>query len=323
MAAVSVLARPEAIVLAVLLPLFVRRGRGKVVVIAFGGLLAITLARWMIFQDVLPNTYWAKSGGTSAHARLGAEYLLLLVLDFPVVALAPLALLDRSHRTSTRYLLVASACWCAPFLRTGGDTFAYSRLAFPLVPALTVLAVRGVIALVARQSRVPAWVAVAPFAAIALRAGLLHRLPEQHGFPNVNAWVAVGRYLERELPGRTVATVPIGAIGYTSKLRVVDLVGLTDRTIAKAGRSVPPELLSRGWIGHERHDLEYVTKLAPDVIVTTKYRETPWQSLEETSAGFYADWLLLRAIKEGRLPYHVVDAPIAPRAHWLLLVKDE
>ncbi len=154
-AVLAVLARPEALILAVLLPLFVRRARVAVIVIVLGGLLAMTLARWATFHDLLPNTYWAKSGGTTAHARLGAEYLLLLATDFPVVVLAPLALLDRRHRASSGYLLIASAVWCGLFLRTGGDTFAYSRLAFPLVPALAVLAVRGVCALLARRARTP------------------------------------------------------------------------------------------------------------------------------------------------------------------------
>ncbi|MBX3217485.1 MAG: hypothetical protein KF850_35970 [Labilithrix sp.] len=320
----SVLGRPEAITFACLLPFFVPPNRRRrVVVRLLLGLGAITLLRYALFRDVLPNTYWAKAGGTSAHARLGAEYLLDFVRAFPIVMLSPLALLERRRRTATAFALTGALVWLASFLRTGGDTFSYSRLAFPLVPMLTVLAVRGSIATTrALQSLQPhRWVAIVPFVLAAGRAAYAHHIPEQHFFANVNAWIATGRYLEKHYAGKTVATVPIGAIGYVSKLHVLDLVGLTDRVIAKGGRSVPPDRLTREWIGHERHHLEHVASVRPDVVVTTKFRDTPWRTLDEASAGFYADWLILRAIKDGSLPYTVADAEIAPGVHWLLFVR--
>lgn len=45
------------------------------------------------------------------------------------------------------------------------------------------------------------------------------------------------------------------------------------------------------------------------------------EPLAEASAGFYADWLLLREIKAGRAPYRVRDAEILPGDHILMFER--
>jgi hypothetical protein len=194
---------------------------------------------------------------------------------------------------------------------------------FPLVPALYVLALVGIAELARRIARRN--VAVTAAAALALAAGgraaVSHALPPQHASPRVVEWAAIGSYLRVHFPRATVATVPIGAIGYYSRLPILDLVGLTEPDIARAGRSVPAELLTRTWIGHERHCTECVLARAPTLIVTTMHRERPWRELSEARAGFYADWLLLQEIKAGRAPYHVLDAEVMPGDHILMFER--
>ncbi len=232
----------------------------------------------------------------------------------------------RGARRAVGYVLAVAAVWIAFFLRTGGDVFLFSRLAFPLVPLLTVLAARGVAEVATRASRARAAVAggalVLVAGAFSARAAYAHHLPADHGDPKVIRWTALGEYLRDRYPGKTVATVPIGAIAYYSRLHVIDMLGLTTPAIAKAGRTLPPELLQRNWIGHERHCLECVLDAKPDLVVTTQFRAEPWTDTEEARAGFYAEWLFVRAVKEGRAPYHVVDAPIAPDVHFLVFERD-
>jgi hypothetical protein len=295
---------------------------------------AITLARLLLFHDFVPNTYWVKAGGTSRHVVLGARYVGRLLTDhFPFVALAPLALLARPTRPAVAYLLVVAAAWVGFFLRTGGDVFPYSRLAFPIVPALTILAARGVGEATLRLARAvgrasalaapaSAGLVVLFGGATAARAVTGHGLGARHADPKVDRWRALGRQLGATHPGATLATVPIGALAFYSKLRVIDMLGLTTPVIAKAGRTIPPELLEENWIGHERHDLEWVLAQKPDLVVTTQFRETRWASLAETRAGFYAEWLFVRAVKEGVAPYHVLDVEIAPSLHFLVFERD-
>ena len=322
---VALLVRPENMVYLVALPLLPDLRRPKFLLTAVGIVLAIGLARYAIFGAFAPNTYYAKSGGTWRHAELGLAYMRDAIADFPLVILAPLALLVEKHRRAVIYLLGAALAWFAFFLRSGGDLFEYSRLWFPLVPMLSALALVGVAELVRRFAR-PQLVPVAVLAVtlcVVVRARVSHSIPPQHTSPRVLEWAAVGTYLRGHYPKDTlVATVPIGAIGYYSKLPILDLVGLTEPEIARAGRSVPDGTLTRSWIGHERNNTEYVLERAPRVIVTTMHRDQPWRSLDEAKTGFYSDWLLLQEIKAGRAPYHVVDAEVQPHDHILMFERN-
>ena len=328
------LARPEGLLLVALLPVLPWARSGRVLATLAASVAAITLARWLLFHDFVPNTYWAKAGGTQRHLGLGLQFIArLLTEQFPFIVFGPLALLVRKTRPAVAYLLAVTAAWLAFFLRSGGDVFPYGRLAFPLVPALTVLAARGVAETGLRvASRVQTLSAHAPLCGVlllsiaggglALRAASLHGLAGRHSDPKVDRWHVLAQYLAARYPHATLATVPIGAIAYYSKLRVIDMLGLTTPAVAKAGRTIPPDLLTENWIGHERHNLEWVMEQEPDLVVTTQFRDTPWDRLEETRAGFYAEWLFVRAVKEGRAPYHVVDAEIAPQVHFLLFERD-
>ncbi|MBV8758340.1 MAG: hypothetical protein JO257_13725 [Deltaproteobacteria bacterium] len=310
----AMLARPEGVLFVVALPLVPELRRVRTLAPAAAAIVVLTAARYAIYGDVLPNTYYAKSGGTWQHAALGATYIKDCVLDFPVCVLAVLA-------CRTRYLPAVALAWLAFFVRSGGDTFEYSRLWFPLVPALTALALAHVGG-IARLGRLAPIAAPAIALVAGLRAAIWHHIPDQGTSPRVIEWMNTGTWLHRHVPpGTLVATVPIGAIGYYANLPVLDLVGLTDRTIAHAGRTVPAELLTKSWIGHERHDTEYVLARAPKLIVTTMSRSTPW-TLADARAGFWADWLLLQEIKAGRAPYHVLDIALAPDEHVLAFERD-
>jgi hypothetical protein len=322
----GLLVRPECLVFAAALPILPALRRPRYLAAAVAIVAALALARYAVFGAPLPNTYYAKAGGTWRHAELGLAYIADAIADFPLAFAAPLALLlPAGHsRRACGFLLAASLAWILFFLRTGGDLFEYSRLMFPLVPMLSVLALAGIAEL---ARRITGRAATAPIAAatcalaIAGRAAVVHAIPPQHTSPRVVEWAAIGSYLRAHFPHATVATVPIGAVGYYSQLPIIDLVGLTEPAIARAGRSVPPELLTKQWIGHERHCTECVLARAPEVIVTTMHRDQPWRSLSEARAGFYADWLLLQEIKAGRAPYRVHDAEVQPGDHILMFER--
>lgn len=329
--AIAVLARPEAVVFAFALPLLPSRRSARSLAPLGLFLVALTLLRLAIFGDVLPNTFWAKAGGTWVHARLGVLYLAELALDHPLVVLAPLALLPSRGRPGVAFVLAASGLWLASNVRTGGDHFHYDRLLVPLVLPLDALALYGVFALARRSSGtlaearpfLPALPVVALVLLVSARASTVHALAPGHGFPNVLRWAAVGRYLRDHERGATIATVPIGAIGYFSGLRTIDLVGLTEPRIARGRGRVPPERMIRNWIGHERHDTAWVLSQRPDLIVMTKFASTPFTELATTRAGFYAEWLLLREIKAGRIPYVLESPEVAPGVYWLMFRRVE
>ena len=75
--------------------------------------------------------------------------------------------------------------------------------------------------------------------------------------------------------------MPIGAVSYYSKLEVRDMLGLTDRHIARRNLSG----LGRGWAGHEKHDGQYILRRRPtylllgNVDVTEQPRDPPQATL--------------------------------------------
>ncbi|MDB4959677.1 MAG: hypothetical protein JWO36_7246 [Myxococcales bacterium] len=318
----GMLVRPEGLLFVLALPILPSLRRPRYLLAAGIAIAAIVALRYGVFRALAPNTYYAKSGGTWRHAELGLAYIWDAICDFPLAMLAPLSLFG--GRSPARiYLVSVAAVWMAFFLRTGGDTFEYSRMWFPLVPSLTSLALVGAFEVAGRLRRFA--LVVPPVLALATggRAAIAHAIPEQHWNPRIVEWIQTGTYLREHYPhGSLVATVPIGAIGYFSSLPILDLVGLTDAPIAHAGRGVPLELLDKRWIGHERNFTEYVLERAPAVIVTTMHQAAPWVTLAGTRAGFWADWLLLQEIKAGRAPYHLHDAEVAPGDHLLMFERD-
>jgi len=316
---VGVLLRPECGVFVLLLPMLPWMRTRRTVIAVLVSLGVITALRWLVFGDVLPNTYWAKAGGTAQHADLGLVYLRECVGTFPLLVLAPCVLFAQERRREHGYLLAGMALWCAYFLRSGGDHFAYARLVVPLVPTATALALVG-LATLPRPSDVRIRLGLLGALALAtgLHAALRHNLPSAHGFANVQRWARVGQWLRVHHRGETIATIPVGAMAYTSGLDTIDLVGITTAEVARSGNGLPPELVRRDWLGHERHNTEWVLQQAPELIVTTKSRDHAWQHLGEVKAGFYADWLLLQEIKAGRAAYDLYDAEIEPGVHWLM-----
>lgn len=76
-------------------------------------------------------------------------------------------------------------------------------------------------------------------------------------------WTAVGKWLAENAPSdSSIACVPIGAVGYYSKLKVWDILGLTDKHIAHLDIKI-----GKGWAGHEKHDGGYILQQKPTYLL--------------------------------------------------------
>jgi hypothetical protein len=111
---------------------------------------------------------------------------------------------------------------------------------------------------------------------------------------------AVGEWMRTHFPaGTLVATNAAGRLPYHARLPVIDMLGLTDRTIAR-GRAD-----RRQWIGHERGDADYVLSRQPDVIVfggpEGSVEPWPFHGDRELAAhpDFQRDYTLRRAALPG------------------------
>lgn len=245
----------------------------------FAGIaLGLTLFRLAYYGEPLPNTYALKMGGWPLASRLEngwrfvqpfletSRYLILLAFCSVV--------LHRDRRRLLLFCFAASVIACQIWV--GGDAWSYWRLLVPSVVALAVLSVDGASELVRRLPRPERpWLTVgfslacsAGAIAAANRPFIDELTLENPAYMvklnrrSVKAGLELSRYAD---PKASVAVMAAGAMPYYSGLRGVDVLGKTDRHIARLDRAPAPcETVTPG---HNKYDLHYsIGKLRPDVI---------------------------------------------------------
>jgi arabinofuranosyltransferase len=287
----AALTRPEgllvaALVLAATAPLAARRD-GVLAWLRFAGVVALVVGPWLVWRalyygDLLPNTFHAKVGLSSAQAWRGFVYGLEFLVECGSWTLAAvgLGLVLLRRRPACRLMLAVVVPYLAYVVVIGGDALPMYRFFVPMLGLLAILLAAGVAAFIARrpgEAARPPWVAAVPLAAWALVcvwpafAGGSYRFVEQDR-REVATWRAIGLWFEgHALPGQSIALVPAGAIPYYSRLPAIDMLGLTDRTVA---RHAVPAIGSQP-AGHERSDAAYVLSRRPTFILLGTYALSP------------------------------------------------
>lgn len=235
------------------------------------------LFRLGYYGDLLPNTFYVKVDFSSTTLmRKGMRYLSAgLPVHAPLLVAAALGLYHgaRRHPARTAYLLLMLAAQTVTTLWTGGDHFRELRFFVPMVPFL-VLAAGPFLHAVAAWSlaRTKVW-PVGGWALLAFGAWLSFVFLWNHGDLGRDSslrfgraitlsWVRAGRWLEAHAaPTDWLATPVAGALPYESRLRTIDMLGLTDRTIGR--KSVQ---LGAGPKDHEKYDSAYVLARDPEWI---------------------------------------------------------
>lgn len=244
------------------------RGVSAIVVLLVAGAFVATLSlsAWLYYGDPLPNTYHAKTQPLSA-ALLdrGVRMIRKFVVDYRWVPVGIPILWLLTVRGSVRARgwlpLGLVAAFILFFLGVGGDMLQYHRMWVPILPMFALLFAESVSNL--RRAGLGVL-------ATALVVGLT--LPNSFSGRSIASLRKGDAFLDgahlvaerlSELPEDTlVAANNIGVIGYESRVRILDMMGLTDRHIARApGKKV-------GIPGHEAHDGDYVLDRQPDIIIT-------------------------------------------------------
>jgi hypothetical protein len=238
---------------------------------------ALTLFRLVYYGSPLPNTYDLKMGGWPLVPRLenGWKFVGPFLDTSRYLALPALGSLA-FQRDGRRLLLI---CFAAAVLATqvwvGGDAWRYWRLLVPAVVVCIVLSVDALGALLRWLLGTERKALVVGFALACSAAGLW---PANHPFfdelrlkvppymvylnrRSVKVALKLRRYVE---PPGSVAVMAAGAVPYYSGLRGVDVLGKSDRHVARlpprgVGQTITP--------GHNKFDLHYsIGELRPDAI---------------------------------------------------------
>jgi arabinofuranosyltransferase len=219
--------------------------------------------RCLYYGAWLPNTYYVKvDGPVSQRLGHGFTQLVALVLDqglWPYLLALLLILLPGLRRSDPRSLPFSSAFALgvvAYWLYVGGDHFG-ERFLLLLIPL-------GIVAWLEIASRFKGSVLLAG-TAIILVLQLRPLLDDQrfrYSRSRYDGWITAGEFLAERHPGAFLATGAAGKIPYFSRLRTLDMLGLTDAHIARTQQAA---FLNPG---HDKSDPDYVLSRRPDLIVT-------------------------------------------------------
>jgi len=284
------------------------------VLAAFAPLVAWELFRVAYYGRVVPITYTVKKLAFLDDVRLGLEYLasasassgLIVGLALAIVVLA-------RRRDAADVALRAAAIGCLAFVAyvvyVGGDFLPLARFFVPALPLIALLACAGFVESFGGKR----WLAVTAFlAALAWLQLEQQRRPELFEVHRGSEarWEAMGREVAARVSATTkVALAPIGAFGWTSRLYVVDLLGLTNTAIAQAPPD--PEITIKG---HTRYDAEWTLAQAPEMIILGNgwvHEEpdgqrtlvaNPWEKTLIAHPRFQSDYVPLKIDIAGSYP---------------------
>ena len=279
--------RPEGAAFVLLILVWRRSSRHSLPVteIAFAvGFVSLILWRWSYFGSVLPNTFHAKMTGGPGAYNDGLHYLLDFVRHGGggvLVGLALVPLLQPRRSRVVWLLLTAISLQVLMVLAAGGDWMQYYRFMAPALPLLAALLAAGLATIWKEISSSGADRKLAvPVLVIVLLAGYLGTykyereqlravLPAlEKGGSLAQSYGRVGVWLEENSPPEArVAVSDIGAIGYFSHRRILDMFGLIDTHIARR----PGRL-------HFKCDPQYLLDQNPDYIILVRGGDPTGQS---------------------------------------------
>jgi hypothetical protein len=241
--------------------------------------------RRMTYGDWVPNTFHAKVASDSTTQLEGLRYVGDAVLSFGVIlVLAPYLLLSLPMARTARALCLWSATvFCLYVVYVGGDYMPTFRFLLPVFPLWCALACASV-SLVGRGdasgrvARRAGWafclVSLASVAFAHSRADYWPGQADRHA-----DLIAVGKLLDEVLaPDDWIAASAAGRVPYFARRRCIDMMGLSDRHIAR----VEAKPKATGALeGHLKGDGEYVLDRRPEVILFLRLMATEQPLVEK------------------------------------------
>ena len=252
-------------------------------ILLFGGLWgSYFLGRWWYYGFPLPNTFYAKVSlqGPRAQFLRGLRYVLTFArIHLGYVAWLPLVvvMLRRLDRWVT-YAVCVLLAYGAYVVYVGGD-WSVGRFLVPVLPFFYLLLAQGLAEgyrwLRTLRTGPSMWLrrlslGVLPLLLVSMGLAsswwgeyALFIRPFEAGRAS-RARIAMGRWLRENLPRHAVIGVDAaGELPYYSRLRTIDLFGITQPAIAHM--DVPH--MGQGTPGHEKFGLGFVLAHKPDYII--------------------------------------------------------
>lgn len=307
--------------------------------LAFGFLWIVYFAwRWSYFGFPFPNTAYVKvqSGLATIAGQIGVYLVPYALRLFPFVLLAIYALGRKSRMQRADVYILAALSGLFVLNLVSSDWMPGHRLALPMTPLILLLA-RDPLETVFCAMWNGSWRQRLSSAAISLSlivfamapmlytANLFHRVLATQMDMSIYRWstemksivdgqyVQVGEWLAENAPAdASVVAANVGAIGFLSHLKVIDMIGLTDATIARNGWTV-----------------DYLLAQNPEFIVLESDTAEDFGGLYGTSGEWFAatpafqeNYEQIFVLDNGRTDEPALFLHHLPHATWLYARRD-
>jgi len=273
--------------------------------------------RWSFFGYFFPNTYYAKTGGGLQQIAGGFLYIINALRLFYGFGWIPIFIImffieKRMITEKAVFLFSIAAISILTTILIGGDHFHLGRFVLPVLPLIFVFFLPALDRFLSKKSfklkahhKVTAILVVLVLLLMIKPVyqesfkGFLNFVKskkeilvvyDQEAETNIVEWQhgfnIMGETLKKIASKNDyIAAVPIGAIGYISKINVIDMVGLVDPVIAHEQFS--PDAVRKWTPGHTKGDGKYIFSRKPKYIQLTDYlTQKPLETPHERSSQF-------------------------------------
>ena len=259
--------------------------------------------RWSYFGYFLPNTFYAKTGGGLKEISAGFFYIISsfrLFYGLGWILLLFVLLFFKKNMLAGKAGLIFSFGLLSILttIMLGGDHFSFGRFVLPVFPLLFIVfppALNRMLSAQTKSLKIKPAFKLAVLLIILMTILIVKSAYQQSigGFKNLldgekeivtgvdkstdeeiiewqNGWILMGKALKNIADKNDyIALVPIGAVGYYSKINVIDMVGIVDPVIAHEKYS--PGLVKKWTAGHTKGDGKYILSRKPKYILLTDY----------------------------------------------------
>nr|MBN2278525.1 hypothetical protein [candidate division Zixibacteria bacterium] len=231
--------------------------------------------RWFYYGDLLPNPFYAKTGWSSEYLASGLSYIRLFLKNYGFgggLIVIPMVLFRFIPQRLKLFLPVIIGFIIYVGL-VGGDVLHGYRFFIVLLPILYIPFTSAIYFLVDKITKGKSPVRAVVFAVVMIACGAATFLIPRPGLLRVREFeIGLVSSMKRqaEIIGQarsyhyTIALTTIGAYGFYSGAEVIDMLGLTDRTIAKNPR--PVWGIKSTW-KERNYNVPYLMEREPDLIL--------------------------------------------------------
>jgi len=242
-------------------------------------LLPFLIFKISYYGEILPNTFYAKTGFGWEYIESGFDYFWLFLKHYGLwgfLYLLPIWFY-KSGGQKFKFLVLFTYVYTLYIILIGGDGLKVHRFFLPVLPWVYLFLLMGVEKLTHRLERQKARLAISGLC-VTFISVLLFVFPRDYIWEAKtagNGLVMKMRFWAETLnrhcgPNFTIAASTIGALSYYTNARVIDMIGLTDKYIPRHPEQIPG--IVSDW-RERKFNTGYLLSQDPDFILFSTERK--------------------------------------------------